>query len=322
MNLIVTGLLRLARSRFARPLAMSAASAAFAVSATVLTACGSSSVVSSLVPGATAGGAGAPFIVFGDGLSDVGQAASGARYTVNDGGNVWVQTVAANYGLGISPQRTGGQGWALGNARISQKVAGTPSVTEQIDAFLAASKIGTSDVTIVSGGLTDIVALTTAYKAGSILAADVVSGAEQAGKDLAAQVRRLVAAGGTHVVVSGTYNVGKSPYAAALGETALLSQASTKFNTALLVNIVDQGANVLYIDAEYYLNLLINQPTSYSFTNSTAAACTGPAETCTSATLVPGTDYTKFVFADNKYPTPAAHAAFGLYAYNKMKARW
>ncbi len=291
---------------------------ALAMGTMLLAACGSSTTVEPLVP--------TRIVVLGDGLSDVGQTGN-LRYTVNDGSNnIWVQTVAGGYGSSVTAQSAGGLNRAVGNARISQKVTGVPSVAEQIDSFLAADKMGTKDVVMVSGGLSDLVALATAYKAGSISAADVLTNAEQAGKDLAAQARRLVAAGGQHVVVAGTYNLGKSPYAIALGETALLSQASTKFNTALLVNIVDLGSNVLFVDAEYYFNLLINAPNSYGLTTSNAAVCaTVPITTavpCTKATVVAGTDYTKYVFADDRYPTPAAHSLFGNYAYSKMKSRW
>ena len=290
-------------------------------SALTLTACGSgTSIVSSLVP--------SRFIAFGDGFSDLGQT-GGTRYTVNDATtNVWVQTLAASYGQTLQAQSAGGQGWARGQARIAQKPdaagnAATLTVAEQIDAFLASSAIAQNDVTVVGGGVSDIVALTAAYKANTISAAQLLLDAAQAGKDLGAQVRRLVTAGGKHVVVTGVVNLGKTPYAIALTETALLSDASLKFNEALLVSIVDLGANALYIDIAFQTNLFVNSFGTYGFTNATAGACAVPVQTpCTPTTLTAGVDYTKYVFADSVYLSPSAHRQLGSYAYNKMKTRW
>ncbi len=288
------------------------------VCAAVLAACGSSSTVSSLVP--------TRFVAFGDGFTDLGQ--TGVRYTVNDGSNLWIQTVASTYGTPITTQAAGGQGWARGNARVLQKPdaagnAATLTVKEQIDAFLASNTIGKDDVTVLNGGLSDLVALTNAFKAGTITSAQVLTDATQAGKDLGAQVRRLVNAGGEHVVVVGTYDLSRTPFATAAGANALLREASLKFNEALLVSIVDLGASALYIDAAFQYNLFINTPGNFSLTNATTAVCTVPVQTpCTTSTLVAGFDYNTSVFADSIYPTPVVHRLFGEYAYGRMKARW
>ena len=283
--------------------------------AALLAACGASTVVSSLVP--------TRVVSFGDGLSDVGS----PRYTVNDGSKLWVQTLAANYGLGVSASPAG-QGWARGNARISQKPdaagsAATLTVTEQVDAFLAANTIGKDDVVVLNGGISDLLVQSQALTGGTITSAQMLANATQAGKDLATQVRRLVNAGGTHVVVMGVYDLGKTPLAAAKGQTTVLSQASTNFNMRLLIDIVDLGANVLYLDAARQVNLFVNSPATYSFTNTTVPACTVAVQTpCTASTIVTGATYALYVFADDLYLTPAAHAQLGSYAYTAVKARW
>jgi phospholipase/lecithinase/hemolysin len=132
------------------------------------------------------------------------------------------------------------------------------------------------------------------------------------------------------------YDLSKSPWAINMGQGAILSQASIAFNTALLTTIVDLGANVLYVDAAYYFNLMANQPAVYSFTNSTAAACVsldvGPgigignnqvnSSLCTTSTIAAGIDYKAFLFADNLYVNPVAHRLFGDYAAARMRSRW
>jgi phospholipase/lecithinase/hemolysin len=37
---------------------------------------------------------------------------------------------------------------------------------------------------------------------------------------------------------------------------------------------------------------------------------------------LPGLDYNIYFFADQVYPTPAAHRLFGDFAYTRMRARW
>jgi outer membrane lipase/esterase len=287
--------------------------AAVAASA-LLASCGSGSVYSALEP--------TRIVAMGDGLTDLGA----ARYTVNDGTtNVWVQQVAASYGLGIA-QAPGGQGWAQGNARVALKpdAAGgsaTLTMSEQVNAFLAANTIGKDDLILLNAGLSDLWVQAKDIKAGSITEAQALLNAAEAGKALGALARRLVAAGATHIVVVGTYNLGKSPFAAAQGLSSTLENASLKYNEALLVDMVDLGANVLYVDAAFRYNQIINQPASNGFTNSTSAACSTPdASTCTQSTVV--ADYATYVFADDKYFTPAAQRSFGDYAFSRIKTRW
>ena len=90
---------------------------------------------------------------------------------------------------------------------------------------------------VISGGTADIVAEMAQGDGRRADRRPDVANVGQAGRDLAAQVRRLVQAGGTHVVVVGPYNLGRSPWAMAIGQAGLLQQASSKFNEELLVSI-------------------------------------------------------------------------------------
>ena len=301
-------------------------------SAALLAACGSSTTESAITP--------QRFIAFGDAMNDVGQ--NGSRYTVNDGSvNNWTLQVVANYGKSLTPVSAGGLSYATGNARVSAKPdaagnASTRTVTEQIDAFLASGSFAATDVVMVSGGVSDVIAGMAAVNAGTLTQDAMVAAARKAGEDLAAQVRRLVTAGAKYVVVTGTYDLSKTPWAKAIGREALLSNASSRFNEGLLVGIVDLGANVLYVDSAYYVNLYTSVPGNYGFKNSTAAVCTwvdanngigiGAGQVnsalCTSSTLLSGANATSFVFADSVYLTPSAQRQFGTYAYDRLRARW
>jgi phospholipase/lecithinase/hemolysin len=91
------------------------------------------------------------------------------------------------------------------------------------------------------------------------------------------------------------------------------------------------GDNVRLLDTEYYMDLVLGVPTTYSFVDSTTVACnsagtgigvgTIDSSLCTPATLNAAA-YDNYVFADNVYPTPAFHRAFGSYVYSQLIARW
>ncbi|MDR7378497.1 phospholipase/lecithinase/hemolysin [Rhodoferax ferrireducens] len=308
-------------------------------SAALLAACGSSTTESALTP--------SRIIAFGDAFSVV---TPGAKYTVNDSSiNNWVTQFASSYGLSVAPNASGGQVYAQGNARIGTKpdAAGsstTLTVTEQVDTFLAGNSLGANDVVLINGGISDLVVDMAAVTAGSLSESQMQANAAQYGKDLGAQVRRLVNAGGKHVVVVGPYNLGITPWATTLGKTDLLKQSSSKFNEAMLVSIVDLGSTVLYIDATYYFNLVSATPTGYGFvTESTLhdsytpkIACTSVdsgagigtgsnqvnSSLCTTSTIASGVTYDQYLFADNLYFTPLGQRLFGLYAYDKVHLRW
>lgn len=301
-------------------------------SAALLSACGSSKVESQVTP--------ARFIAFGDAFADVGQ--SGSKYTVNDGSsNNWVSQLASTYNKTISPSAAGGLAYGRANVRVVAKpdaVGSSTSLTvkEQIDSFLASNTIANDDIVVVSGGISDIVVEMNALVAGTSTQAQFIANVQQAGRDLGAQVRRVVSAGGKHVVAVGPYNLGNSPWAIALDKRSVLTDATTKFNEAFLVSINDLGSSVLYVDAAYYFNLLVGTPSGYAMTNVVTPVCTsvdtgagigiGAGEVnssqCTTSTILSGAVYDAYLFADKLYFSPNANRLFGTYAHDKLRDRW
>ena len=285
--------------------------------AAMMAACGDGSVVSDLKP--------ARFMTVGDSFADVGQA--GGKYTVNDGSLTWVQQLAAHYSLTVDPASAGGWGYAQGYARVdsADTSSGTaaPSVKEQVDQLLARTSMQEGDVMMLNGGLHDIVAAVNATGISDQTTATV----KAAGKALAAQVRRVVAAGATHVVVTGVQNVGLTPWAVRLGEQSSIEKLSVAFNDALLIDIADMGATVLYFDAALFFNLINNKPENYSVDNATDPVCTTPdASTCTPSSVV-STDYNRYMYADSLNFTPKVQRNFvdrsyTENAYDKFKNRW
>jgi phospholipase/lecithinase/hemolysin len=306
--------------------------AAACVSSVLLAACGGGNdVVSQFQP--------TRMVAFGDAFSDAGQ--RGVQYTVNDGNaNNWTQRLASRYGLSLKSVSAGGLSYAVGSARINTHPdaggnAATPTVAEQITTFLASQAPSSDDLVVVSGGIGDIISEVAALNAGGS-SAQATANVEQAGRDLGAQVRRLVDAGAKHVVVVGPYNLGRTPWAATTGQQSLLQDLVTRFNDRLLVSIVDLGSKVLFVDATYYFNLVTGSPSAYSFTDISSVVCTATdagagigiglgqvnASLCTSGTLAPGLAAATTLFADPVYVTPMAHERFGDFAYDRLKARF
>lgn len=301
-------------------------------SSLLLAACGSGTIDSQLTP--------TRIVAFGDAFSDLGQ--NGTRYTVNDGTvNGWTQEVASLFGLSLTTLSAGGTSYATGSARVTQTPdavgkSATPTITAQIGNFLAHDTIGANDLIIVSGGIDDIIAEDALVRGGAETNAQMIANVKQAGTDLAAQVRRLVNAGAQHVVVVGTYNLSKSLWAINSQQTDLLFQASIAFNDQLLVNMVDLGQNVLYVDAALFYNVMTATPGTYGLVNSTNAVCTSVdpgvgigiganqinSANCNTSTLLAGVDYNTYVFADLVYSTPAAYRQFGSYTYSRIRQRW
>ena len=301
-------------------------------SAALLAACGSSTTESAISP--------QRMIAFGDGMSDVGQ--KGTRYTVNDGSvNNWTLQVASGYGKTLTASSAGGKSYAAGNARIVAKpdAAGsntTLTVKEQIDSFLASNTFTGDDLVMINGGISDVIANMATVNAGTMTTEQMITASRQAGTDFAAQIRRLVNAGAKYVVVAGTYDLSKTPWATDISRTTVLNSASSAFNEGLLVGIVDLGANVLYVDLAYYVNLYTSSPSAYGFENATKAVCTSVDATdgigigagkvnsalCTTSTLLASANQDKYAFADSVYLTPSAQRQFGTYAYDRLRSRW
>lgn len=279
---------------------------AASASALLLAACGGSGTVESQLNPSR-------IVVFGDNFASINP-----RYTINNGSAInWTERLASRYGKTLAAAGAGGTSYAAGDARIA-------TVAQQIDTFLASSSFGSSDLVLINAGTADVLAELAEVEAGTQSSDQMLADVAQAGRNLGAQVRRLVAAGAKQVVVVGPYNLGRSPRAIETGQVSLLTNTSGKFNEDLLVSIVDLGGSVLYVDLAFYYNLVTSSPSSYSLRNATAGACLSTNQTpnCTDSTLNAGVDPAVYLFADRIYPTAAGNTLFGDWAFDRIRARW
>lgn len=303
-------------------------------SALLLAACGGGDIVSRLEPSRV--------LAFGDSVSDVGQ--NGARYTVNDGTvNNWTHYVANSYGRTITPSSAGGLSFATGNARVLAKPdaagnAATPTLQEQIDAFLAAGRPGPDDLLLVGAGTADVIVEVQAALAGTQTDVQTVANLEAIAEQLATQVKRLVDAGAEHIGIIGPYNMGRTPWAAQTGRGALMEAASAAFNRRLKVALfrLDLADEVMYVDAELRVNQLTGDAAGNGFRDVANPVCTsvdsGPgigtgagqvnSNLCTPQTLLPNVNYAEFLFADRVYLTPRGHQVLGDFIFITLRDRW
>ena len=297
-----------------------------------LSACGGGTIESQFTP--------TRMVVFGDALSDMGN--TGTRYTVNDATAVWVKLMALDYGVGLEKSSAGGTDYAVGNARVAQNpdAAGngaTPSVKQQVDAFLAAnSSFNAGDLVVINGGTSDIIVQMQALRAGTITQDQFIANVKQAGHDLATQAKRIVDAGASHVVIMGVPDLKATPWAVAIGQQPLLSTASTDLNDAALVDLVNYGDKMLYIDVALQFNLMAANPASYGMTDAATVVCNsvdpgpgigiGPNQVnsalCTPSTIIAGANYSLYLWADPVYPTPSGHGRIADYTFSRVHNRW
>ena len=270
----------------------------------------------------------------GDSLSDAGTyapttqlgVAGSGRFTTNPG-LIWTQYLAQSLGLKSDPAVTnqlgqasrtamGGTNYAQGGSRVSlPNVGAYPWVTQdpvsmQVDALLldTGGRIDSKAVVTVWAGANDIFVAFGSVAGQTLAPNTALANVAAAGVELAAQVRRLQAAGAKYIIINTLPDMGATPLGAYMetqsaGLQALLTGMSTVFNNQLLANTA--GSNVFVFDTNKLLNDVKLRPVAYGLTSPTALilpVCAGSSLTCVN----PAGAETS-LFADDVHPTSAAH---------------
>ena len=269
-------------------------------------------------------------VVFGDSLSDSGNAATGSglppgtSFTTNPD-PVWAEIVAGAFGVSGANSRAGGSNYAFGGACMNPATpcdfGDVPTVTEQIGQHLSlrSGRLDPNALYTIWGGLNDIadsaqddLRNNRQNSPGHVLAAAEVN---------AAQIRRLREAGARHVVVFNMPDASLAPFAVALGSEAQagLSALVGQYNEKLYAGIRENEEGVVPININVALTALAANPGRYGLTNTTGTACRapiaagavsiqcGPAGSPFPVTYAPDTNNT-YLFADRSHPSGAVHA--------------
>ncbi|MYA28767.1 MAG: autotransporter domain-containing protein [Nitrospira sp. SB0672_bin_25] len=264
-------------------------------------------------------------IVFGDSLSDSGNAASlqplppGTTFTTNPD-PVWAEIVADDFGVSSMNSLAGGPNYAFAGACVNPATPCVydvvPTVTEQIQQYFLKSD-GRADpnaLYAIWGGANDVANSLfndPPNAAGLTLAAADVT---------VEQIRHLQDAGARQIVVYNLPDISKSPFAINLGPVVqrALAQQVTAHNGRLSAGISESEDGIVPINSYAFFNEVVENHESYGFTSATGTACGEPdAATPLSVTCGPqasGYPVTyedganrQYLFADRSHPSGAMH---------------
>jgi cholinesterase len=224
-------------------------------------------------------------IVFGDSLSDIGNA---GRFS---NGPVWVEQLAEMLKLPLAASERGGQNFAVGGAKVEE---GPQSLRAQVEEFLKLPRPSGRTLYVIWGGGNDVLAAI-----GEPEALSKVNAAAASLKDVLAE---LIANDASDLLVPNLPDVSLTPEVQAHGTKAITEgrSLSLDFNKA-----VEQGLNDLVqsstsfsfyrLDVAAMAERARKDPASYGFTNiSTPCRASARCE--------------KNLFWDEIHPTTEAHA--------------
>ena len=269
----------------------------------LLASCGGGGQVQSFVAGRV--------IALGDEFSVVN--ADGSKYTVNAlvsgsttqidcaGSPIWVQSVAALYGL-VFPQCAGtvsnpaSRIYAVNGAVVAD-------LSGQIDAQQNNGGFLPNDLVTVLVGANDVVAQFRQYPA--VGEDQLTANLTIAGAALATQVNRIANLGAKVLIVS-IPDMGLTPFAgdrsagSTDGNPALLSRLSNRFNDALLSGLLNDGHKIGLVQLDEYLKSIDTAARvgRGSYNNTALAACNVALPKCTTNTLVGDAVNSVWLWAD------------------------
>ena len=280
-------------------------------------------------------------VVFGDSLSDSGNAGSlyalppGSSFTTNPD-PVWSEIVAETFGASGMNDLAGGPNYAFAGACVNPAtpcfVKQSP-VTEQIAKYFLKSD-GRADpnaLYAIWGGSNDV-----ADSFADSLLNDPANASlhtvAAAGINVA-QIRRLQEAGARQILVFNLPDLTKSPYVVNLGPPAqgALTQLGTAYNEQLHAGIRENEKGIVPVNAFAFFNEILENPGTYGFTNVTGTACGEPdAGEAVSfkcgpqGSVYPVTDKSgensQYLFADRSHPSGAMHAMIASAATSTLAA--
>ena len=277
-------------------------------------------------------------LAFGDESSVIN--ADRSKYTVNalsssgtttsldcTANPIWIQAVAAIYGLTF-PQCPSDTAVTDSVSHIyATNEAKVADLSTQIDTHLGTGDSFISgDLVTVLLGTNDIVAQFKTYDGTN--ETDLLANVEAAGAELADQVNRIATLGGK-VIVSTIPDMGRTPFAgdrtdATNPNPGVLSRLSTRFNDALLSNLINDGHKIGLVQLDQYLIAVDNATqagVTTSFANTTQAACLPsiPLVNCTTNTLQPDAVNSTWLWADDRHLGPSGQTSLGSLAVTRAQ---
>lgn len=244
---------------------------------------------------------------------------------------LWIQVVATHYGL-VFPQCNPTPNAVAQPASRIRAVAGALSadLVTQLDAQLAESPLGASDLVTILVGQNDVLQQYAQFP--TLSEAQITANLEAAGVAVGNVVNRIVATG-ARVLISTIPNFGYTPYGTAqrvlnptgVDRAELLSRLSRRFNAAIRATIINDGRLIGLVLADEYFGIVISEGGGRDFTNVISGACDltrsalNPPSIldCTALTLVSGADGVRWLWADTYHLSAGGQSALGALAVGR-----
>ncbi len=250
------------------------------------------------------------FTVFGDSLSDNGNAFRATNGLIPPSppyfngratnGPVWIEDLAASLNLTTTTANFAFLGATSGTTNTT--VPFLPGVTTEVNSFLQNSpRLSPDRAFVIWAGAND-------YLGGGITNPAVPVG------NISSILQRLTAAGAEKLVVVNLPDLGKTPGGAANPiQSAGLTQLSAAHNQGLRASLQalaqsQPNVNIIPIDVASLFNEVTNDPARFGFTNVT--------QPC----ILTGANCDQFLFWDQLHPTAAAHRIISEYALDILTA--
>jgi phospholipase/lecithinase/hemolysin len=270
--------------------------------------------------GAAARGPFSKVVVFGDSLSDTGNAFIATRHTIPpsppyfqgrfSNGPVWVEDLAAALEHDVVPFLAGGTNFAFGSAQTS-------GLLLQVSLFLLKNLLHADPraLYIVWGGATDIRQAVRDVVEGGGDQSAAGDATRVAVRNIAKVLRLLALAGAKDILVPNIPDIGQIPETTALGRPDAVTLASnlTRTFNAALEDVLDTlesrfGIRVIQRDTFALFEAVRARPGTFGFANVTAGCLDGDPLTFTTVCSDDLAVQNTHVFWDNQHPTTAAHA--------------
>lgn len=291
------------------------------VATALLSACGGgTSTIDAFIP--------KTIVAFGDESSVI--LAGGRKYSINaltaekaldcKANPVWVQYLAAQYGLVFAECNP--ENVVDPKARMRAVVgARAADLAAQIDAYVTAGGFGDDAMATVLIGAHDVLALYGDYPTRG--RSELLADARELGQLVGVQINRLVNRE-VRVIVATVPDQGLTPYALAqkaantdINRAELLSDLTAEFNAGIRTTALNDGRYVGLILGDEMVQAMVKSPASFSLSNVTAVVCTAALPDCSSDTLVSGGNASSWLWADTLYLGPNGQQRLGLLAASR-----
>lgn len=291
------------------------------VATALLSACGGgTSTIDAFIP--------KTIVAFGDETSVI--LAGGRKYSINaltaekaldcKANPVWVQYLAAQYGLVFAECNP--ENVVDPKARMRAVVgARAADLGPQVDAYVTAGGFGDDAMATVLIGAHDVLALYGDYPTRG--RSELLADARELGQLVGVQINRLVNRG-VRVIVATVPDQGLTPYALAqkaantdINRAELLSDLTAEFNAGIRTTALNDGRYVGLILGDEMVQAMVKSPASFSLSNVTSVVCTAALPDCSTDTLISGGNASSWLWADTLYLGPNGQQRLGLLAASR-----